>query len=408
MKEGDRMTTARIQNVYSDFLRSFKVFLDKVTHDSLNKIEWNYGSKTLEYNRMYGNESFEYPNALVEIQDIQTLNGTSSMQRSAGMRIMHSVHQQLIAENKDKEQKIVLDKRWVNLMFTVTINTEDVTSLLNIHDLFMNFMPINFLFYDYNFIGSIEVTDLVADWDFDNDDIDNVFLQLDPTYRYTSAKRYNQAVDPGFTGTERDRAAGGDAYVIREGERYFSRVRYEPILKLNSIQNQIDKENTTQQLTLSFEAQIELPNVLIHTQDDATIESIELVIDTVTPWNQDMPILIDIPDNYLTNKNIQREIGIFADAFVFPDLILDPNAEPYLEIKTDINLAEVTASLWAVEDVTDITSKRFFIPLEHSRVERIEENGDFVSLRFFFEEMEWFQDFRFQSFNYLRFLTFDE
>jgi hypothetical protein len=39
----------KVQNVYGDFLRSFKVFLDKVTRNTLNKIEWNYGSKPLEY-----------------------------------------------------------------------------------------------------------------------------------------------------------------------------------------------------------------------------------------------------------------------------------------------------------------------------------------------------------------------
>jgi hypothetical protein len=357
---------------------------------------------------MYENESFEYPTALVEIQDIQPLNGVSYMNRTSGMRIMNSVHQILVAENNTKEQKIIMDKRWINVMFTVTINTEDVTSLLNYHDLFLNFMPTNFLFYDYAYWGSLEVTDFVRDWDFDNDDITNVFVQLDPTYRYPSGDHYNEAPDPAFQTEERDRVAAKDPYPVLEGERYFGKVRYEPILKLNSITKQTDKENTQHSLTLNFEAQIELPNVLLKVQE-FTIESIEIVIDTVTPWNQVQPILIDIPDNFLTNKNIQREIGLFSDAFVFPDLSLDPNAEPYLEIKIDINLADVTPSLWAVEDVTETSSKRFFIPLEHARIERIENNGVFESLRFYFREMDWFKDFNFNSgFNYFRLLTFKE
>jgi hypothetical protein len=402
------MVVLKIQNIYGDFLRSFKTFVDKVTHGTINKIEWNYGSKTLEYKRMYEDESFEYPTALVEIQDIQPLNGVSYMNRTSGMRIMNSVHQILVAENNTKEQKIIMDKRWINVMFTVTINTEDVTSLLNYHDLFLNFMPTNFLFYDYAYWGSLEVTDFVRDWDFDNDDITNVFVQLDPTYRYPSGDHYNEAPDPAFQTEERDRVAAKDPYPVLEGERYFGKVRYEPILKLNSITKQTDKENTQHSLTLNFEAQIELPNVLLKVQE-FTIESIEIVIDTVTPWNQVQPILIDIPDNFLTNKNIQREIGLFSDAFVFPDLSLDPNAEPYLEIKIDINLADVTPSLWAVEDVTETSSKRFFIPLEHARIERIENNGVFESLRFYFREMDWFKDFNFNSgFNYFRLLTFKE
>ncbi len=403
------MITMKVQNIYGDFLRSFKVFLDKVTHQTLTKIEWNYGAKPLEYYYMQNHESFEYPTAIVEIQDIQPLNGVSSLARSSGMRIMSSVHQILACENKTLEQKVVLDKRWVNLMFTVTINTEDVTTMLNYHDLFLNHIPYNFLFYDYTFWGQLEVTNFVQDWDFDNDDTENVFLQLDPTYRYTADQRYNEAVDPAFHTSERDREAGRDLDVVREGERYFSMIKYKPILKLNSITKQTDKESQQHSITMSFEAQIELPNVLLWIKE-YTIESIEIVIDTVSKHNQLQPILIDIPDNFLTNKNIQREIGIFSEAFVFPDPTLDPDADPYLEVKTYIDLDLYTVSLWAVENVTETSSKRFFIPLEHATVEIInDQGGNFESMRFYFEEMEWFRDFDLQNpFNYFKLLLFKE
>jgi hypothetical protein len=50
LKRGALMAVAlKIQNVYGDFLRSFKIFLDRVTRQSLNKIEWNYGAKPLDY-----------------------------------------------------------------------------------------------------------------------------------------------------------------------------------------------------------------------------------------------------------------------------------------------------------------------------------------------------------------------
>ncbi len=122
------------------------------------------------------------------------------------------------------------------------------------------------------------------------------------------------------------------------------------------------------------------------------------------------PILIDIPDNFLTNKNIQREIGIFSEAFVFPDPTLDPDADPYLEVKTYIDLDLYTVSLWAVENVTETSSKRFFIPLEHATVEIInDQGGNFESMRFYFEEMEWFRDFDLQNpFNYFKLLLFKE
>ena len=117
----------KIQNVYGDFLRSFKVFLDKVTRHSLNKIEWNYGSKTLEYHYMMnGHESFEYPVAMVEIQDIQPVDGVGAIARNPRLNPNFSTHNVEIAGNNSKLHTIIMDKRWVNLLFNVTIYTEDV------------------------------------------------------------------------------------------------------------------------------------------------------------------------------------------------------------------------------------------------------------------------------------------
>ena len=111
-------------------------------------------------------------------------------------------------------------------------------------------------------------------------------------------------------------------------------------------------------------------------------------------------------ENFLTNKNIQRGIIVLPEDFVFP---ADPDTNPpYLEIKSDINLVTFTPSLWAVEDVTEASSKRFFIPLEHATVERVEDaDGHFISLRFFFKELEWFTEFDFNNqFNYMKMILF--
>jgi hypothetical protein len=122
----------RVQNSYGDALRAFKIFLDKMTRNTLTKVEWNFGAKPLEYHYMMdGHESFEYPNATIEIQDIQPVDGVSAIARNAGFHINYSPHQTLIAENLSRNQTVTLDKRWVNLMFMVQINTEDLASLLN-------------------------------------------------------------------------------------------------------------------------------------------------------------------------------------------------------------------------------------------------------------------------------------
>ncbi len=411
--------TLRVQNSYGDGLRAFKLFLDRITRNTLEKIEWNYGSKVLEYQYMMdGHESYELPVALIDIQDIQPVDGVSAIMRNAGMQVHTSPHQLVISENFTRMQTVVLDKRWVNLMFTVQINTEDMASLLNYHDLFMGTCPMNFYFYDYKYYTYVEVTPFVEHWDLDNDDVINVSIRppdtphdvqgehIDSTFRYEPNTRYNEAnPDPHFKAVARDRELGRDPDIQREGYRYFSTVEVQPILKMSSIQKQIDKEQQKYSLMINFEMQMEIPNLLLGTID-YLIESIELVIDTAnrTGIAHEYPLLTDMEESFLINKNIERGIILFPKDFHMDEI------PPYLEIKSDINLNTFTPSLWAVEDVTEASSKRFFIPLEHATVERIiDDNGDFVSLRFKFTEMEWFEDFDFaNNFNYLKLILFTE
>jgi len=231
----------RIQNVYGDFLRAFKVFLDRVTGQTLNKIEWNYGDKTLEYYRMMHNESFEFPVALIDVQDIQPIDSVSPIARIAyGYKV--SPHSTFLAENKTLQDSLTVDKRWVNLFFTVTINLEDAVAALNYHYMFLHNMPLDFMFYDFSYWGYLEITPLVYDkWDFANEDITNAFLHIDPTYRYPADFHYKQAPDPSFNTEERDRIAAKDDYPTLEGERYFAQIKLEPILKLTNITKQWKK-----------------------------------------------------------------------------------------------------------------------------------------------------------------------
>jgi len=169
----------------------------------------------------------------------------------------------------------------------------------------------------------------------------------------------------------------------------------------------VEKEINKFSITLNFEAQMEIPQMLTRYHDDI-IESIEIVIDPVATNHLEYPILIDTPENFMTNKNIQRGIMLFPDNFILPDRLVTPTAEPYLEIKSDINITANILALWAVEDVSDVSSKRFFIPLEHSRIERIEENGVFYSLRIYFDELIWFYNFNFNPLTYTKLILFSE
>jgi hypothetical protein len=263
----------------------------------------------------------------------------------------------------------------------------------------------------------IEITDAVRHWHYDYDDIENVFVRMDQTYRYHPNHNYKETNEDFFETHQRDRIAGRDEYPDMEGLRYFSMIEMEPILKLNSVTKQIDKEQSMQSLTLNFEARLEIPNMIIWSKN-YEIESIELVIDTVSRNHQENPILIDIPENFLTNKNISRGILLSDDNFkniggpIFnPDeeTYPDPNLNPNLVVDTVIPTPAEVASLWAVEDVTETSSSRFFIPLKHATIWfDKDENGVPINTRFYFKEMAWFETFNFENpFNYLKLVLFD-
>ncbi len=437
----------RVQNIYGDFLRSFKVFLDRVTRNTLNKIEWNYGAKTLEYYYMmdggdgHGHESFEFPVALINIDDIQPVDNVGPIARNAGMNVNHSPHQLVIAENLSRDERIILDKRWVTMMTTITINVEDVSSLLNYYDLFIGYMPMQYFFYDYYFYTYIEVTPFCEHWNFDTDDIMNLSIkppdhkppveaykptgsekdepmdpninqQMDATFKYEPDVHYSEAdPDPHFKTETRERDLGRDQDTVREGYRYFATVKMEPILKLQSIQKQTDKETMKHSLVLNFEMQIEIPNLLIG-NIDYYIKTIELVIDPTCSIGRSLeyPLLTDMDDKLLINKNISGGVILQDEDFHLFDPN-DPKAGPsYLEINADININRFNVALWAVEDVTIAQASRHFIPLNHAKVIRnVDENGNFVSLHFVFEELNWFRTFDFDnSFNYLKLILFEE
>lgn len=359
-----------MHNYYSEFLKSFKAFIGKVTNDSITYYEFDYGSKTIDFYKLIQDESFEYPTCIIEMQDAQLVDGVGPIARNAMMNINPSNHNMVIAENFTKPNIIMMDKRWVNITFSVSINLEDSASLLNYHDLFISQLPFNFTFYDYSYISFIDVTPLVQGWDFDNDDISNIFVRKDPT----SARN-----------------------------KYYAMVDNKPLLELTSITKQNDKDGMGHQLNMTFETMIEIPN-LLRSKSYQEVKSISVIIDTV--GQQDYPILIDIPDNILTNKNIEKGIILKSQAFH-----LGINDErSYLEINSNVDITSYELALWVVEDSTRAASKRILIPLKNSRIQTInDDQGNFLRHEIEFNEIDWFKNFQFDDqFNFINLILFKE
>lgn len=362
------MIASVMHNYYDEFLRSFKSFIAKVTNDSITYYEFDYGSKTIDMQRMMNDESFEYPTCIIEMNDSQLVDNVGPIARNAMMNVNPSNHNMIIAENLTKYNAILLDKRWISINMTVTINLEDSAALLNYYDLFISQLPFNFTFYDYSYYSYIDVTPLVQGWDLENDSVENIFVRRDPT---------------GYQ------------------DKYYAMIVTKPLIELTGITKNQDKENQTHSLTLSFENMLEVPNI-VRGKGYQDIKSISVVIDTQNAM--EFPILIDIPDNILTNKNIEKGIIMSPQ-----DFHVSPSDErKYLEVKTDVDIEAFELALWVVEDSTDVSSKRILIPLKNAKIiEILDEDNRRIGWEIEFSEINWFLDFNFDNkFNFLKLVLF--
>jgi len=350
------MISSITHNFYSDFLRSFKKFIGKVTNETITKYEFNYGSKTVDFDRMMKDESFEYPTCIIELNDTVLIDNVSPIARNANMNVNPSMHNFIIAENLNRNQGILLDKRWINLQLNIILNLEDASSLINYYDLFISQLPYNFSFYDYKYISYIDITPFAKDWDITSENVFNVFVMPDPT---------------------------------NDRNNYYAMVENQPIIEMNSVTKNQDKESGMHQLNINFDVMIELPN-LLRGKNFQEIRGISIVIDSS---GRETPILIDVPDNLLSNKNVDR--GIVLDKSCFH--LGQDGEDGYLEIQTDVDLSAFKLSLWAVEDTTSNSSKRFFIPInENTKIDK-DNNTNTSNYKIYLSEIDWFLDFNFDN-----------
>jgi len=262
-------------NYYIDFFKAFNQFLKKILDPralkdgrGIQKIEYSIASKTLLSHKLYGNESFEYPNLIIDLQDIHADEGVSTIKNNA-YGLIDNINTVYLADNLDKNQFIKAEMKKYILNFNITINLEESADMLNFYHLITNHVPVNFTFVDFSFFYGIDITEFVNDgnWDFDNDNIFNVFKQPDPT--------------------ERDK------------EYYYSYLKTQPELELTGISKNEDKEGMKYSIQMNFLASFLIPSYIYGT-NFINIERIVLQIDTTD--KDDYPIITDTENIFSTNK----------------------------------------------------------------------------------------------------------
>jgi len=319
-------------NYYVDFLKSFNIFLKKVfnpllskTGQDIQKIEYNIGSNTLLKYNLYGNESYEYPNIIIDLTDVRGDEGVSGIKNNI-YGLINNINTVYLCDNMTKNEYIKCDLKKYILNFNIQINVETAADLLNYYHLVVNRIPINFTFVDYSFFYSVEVTEFVKNWDFINDDIYNIFLFPDPT--------------------ERDK------------NQYFSYIEIQPEFEFTSITKSEDKENMKYSINLNVLASVLLPSFLY---GNAFQYFDRVIFDISTTDDIQWPILIDTNNIFESNK-IKKGINIQKENFILKNNNIEIDLSSYNIIlnQNDVYLLSL------IENIIDPLSSKLDIPIDQN------------------------------------------
>jgi len=359
----------KTHNYYIDFLKAFNAFILNIFNPevlktkAIQKIEYNIGSKTLLRHKLYGNESFEYPNAIIDLQDIRVAEGVSTISKNA-YGLAPSQESIILCDNQNNNQMVICETQRYILNLNVQVNVETNADMFNFYHIITNHLPINFTFIDFSYYYFIDVTEFVDGWNFEEDDIFNVIKMPDHT--------------------ERDKI------------KYFSLLLTQPQLEVQSISKMEDKENNRYAINFSILAAIQIPIILYgnyYTKVD------RVIIDVNLDYDDDYPVLIDIELNKY--KNVKKSIVLYRDNFkpIYKIIKSDNNEnvddtnEEYkeligYELELDGKLSNLI-SLYFNPDILDVYKPILYIPLDSKNIKvSFDENSNKTKIQIYNEEFE--------------------
>jgi hypothetical protein len=328
-----------VHNYYVDFLKSLKKFIENIYGDAqvftdhgitsvggFRNFEFNYASKSLLHYKLYQQVGFEFPTCIINLTDIQTDN-------SQPFRYNYGIYTEDLAQtvsiNKNTNELIKVDFRWVTLSISIKMNFETGADVLNYYDR-LNNLPINFMFYSYKYNSFLDGTSILqTDLDDNSTTLDTILSDYSDIYYKMEPTTSNL--------------------------RYWFSYNTEPIFKINSKQKNIDSDNNNYSIDLNLEVQLKIPAVMakINSRNNMIIKNIEIII--ANTFNIDNPILIEEPQIYIDNKNQLSKIFIMEKSdFSFS---MDTDGINWIELKIpEVHLNQIInkfVSLYLCSDVTN-------------------------------------------------------
>jgi len=347
-------------NYYIDFLKSFNAFLSKrflspdvitLSSQPIQKIEYNISSKTITTYQLYGNESYEYPNIIIDLLDVRVDEGISAIARNAyGLVPTYNTYE--LCYNETHNNSILLEVKRYFLNFNIRVNLETSGDMINYYHVITNNIPMNFTFVDYKFNYFIDISWLFnsLNWHEDNKIInlikDNHVINIDEASSY----------------------------------HYYSLFETQPEFEFTSITKEEDKENMKYAININCIAAINIPFIL-YTQNFYRIDRV--IISTDLNGYKENPILLDMDAKIYQNKNIikssiigKNDFNVYTKTFnegTSFEIDLDTykiNSGFELDKIIDANnLENYRIGLYLISNYIDVNQKRIYLPVDKFEIE---------------------------------------
>ena len=305
---------------YLDFLKSFKTFTAQA-FPQIEHYQFNFADNAFLNYKLYQEHVKKYPMCHILLTDISVDDNKDFFRYIGGAHSESTV--QLLASNNTKQASVIMDFKWVTMQIQVKIVLASTSDVLNYHNQVISLFPKNMMFYAYGYTSLINVDSYIKGWEA-TDDTDGL------VYRST-----NQKV---------------------EG---FSRYHIEPLIRINSITNQVD---ISQELSvdINMEVRLKVPNIIGNkTIDNRIIKGIQIIVNTAQDA-KDLPILIDMDNDFYSDRRqkLKRTYQLSKSDFNFETL-----GHYRLQIRVDQydNVLNRPVAIYFVEDSTHPTTKVEFI-----------------------------------------------
>jgi len=229
----------------------------------------NYGSKTMSSFNEQEQESWEYPIARIEITDIKPVTQIADISR---FKDKLGFQRKVLCENRTKKEAISCSFTMKYLVTSIDIEFQDSSDIINYVTFLQSRIPLNFTIFLPSYFNTINITGMIKNWE-ETDDINNIIIQPNNTMRN---------VDYIYTGME-----------------------IEPLAELQSMMQQVDKENMKYTLHLDFIFSFFMP-LDIYKHKVFNTRKIDIVIDTDTNAGiitSDKPIISKIGEEVSENLN---------------------------------------------------------------------------------------------------------